>query len=134
MKISTKGKHALKVMVDIATCKKQPVSLTEVSDRLNISLKYLEQVVAPLKKHKLLLSERGASGGYKLAKSPDEIFILEILTATGDNPKFAECIGAACPKSSSCKTKGVGQTLAFMITDYLGGLSLENLINQTFNK
>lgn len=134
MKVSTKGKHALKVMVEIATSEKQPVSLAEVSEKLNISLKYLEQIVAVLKENKLLLSERGATGGYRLAKSPAEISILEILTATGDNPKFADCIGASCPKSSSCTTKGVWQTLSGLITNYLGGLSLKDLINQTFNK
>ncbi len=134
MKISTKGKYALRVLVDIATADEMPVSLSGVAERQNISVKYLEQIAALLKDAGLLESARGASGGYRLAKDAKEITVAEILSATGDTPKFAACVGASCPKSGTCKTGGVWQTLANLINDYLGGLSLGDLINQTYNK
>ncbi len=132
MKISTKGKYALRVMVDIATAKVLPISLSDIATKQNISVKYLEQIAAILKDNGLVVSERGANGGYKLAKASSRISVAEILTATGDNPKFAACVDTICPKSETCKTGGIWITLSKMINDYLSNLSLSDLINQSF--
>lgn len=132
MKISTKGKYALRVLVDIATASEPLVSLNDISGRQNISVKYLEQIAAILKDAGLLESARGANGGYRLGKKAEDISVAEILIATGDAPKFAACVDADCPKSSTCKTGGIWITLAKLINDYLKNLSLSDLINQTF--
>lgn len=131
MKISSKGKYALRLLVDIATATNLPVSLSDISARQGISLKYLEQVASILKDAKIISSERGAAGGYKLAKPASEIKVAEILGATDDMPEFATCVNAHCPKSKECKTQGIWQTLSCMITSYLSRISLDDLINQT---
>lgn len=135
MKISSKGRYAVRVLVDIAKADKEYVSLNEVAERQNISLKYLEQIIARLSRSGLLVSLRGASGGYKLKKSPKDISISEILAITKDMPEFVRCQKSGdCPMIDSCSTAGVWGTLAKIIYDYLDSVSLQDLIDKTYEK
>ena len=80
MKISTKGRYALRMMVDLAEHNNgEWISLKEISERQNISIKYLEQIVSSLMRSGLLLSSRGPQGGYMLARKPEEYTVGEIL-------------------------------------------------------
>ena len=86
MKISTKGRYALNALVDIAlndNCK--PVSLSDIASRQQVSLNYLEQLFVKLRRNNVVVSVRGANGGYKLAKSSEKIRLSEILGAVDEN-------------------------------------------------
>lgn len=134
MKISSRGRHAVRIMVDIATNNEDYVSIAGISERLNITNKYLEQIISKLSKAKLVLSQRGAQGGYKLARTPEQISIAEILTATGDMPELAPCLKEhrVCPAKAKCTTIGVWETLSAIIFDYLDKVSLKNLIEKSY--
>ena len=134
MKISSKGRYAVRVMVDIAVSNKEYVSLSEISQRQGISIKYLEQIIAKLTKAKLLDSLRGSLGGYKLTKKPSEYSIAEILAVTNDLPEFVPCLKSnqKCPRKDSCATIGCWETLTNIIYDYLDKVTLQDLINKSY--
>ena len=86
MKLSTKGRYAMIAMVDISMAAKQKlVTLGEISNRQNISMPYLEQLFVKLRRSKLVISVRGPGGGYRLAKPPHQIRVVEILTAVEES-------------------------------------------------
>lgn len=94
MKLSTKGRYGLRAMIDLARySEKEPVSIGSVAARQEISERYLEQLVALLKKAGLVKSIRGASGGYVLAKKPSEISVGDILRATGGKSGAGQMCG-----------------------------------------
>ena len=134
MKISSKGRYAVEIMVDIAKNGQDYCSVNEISSRQNISVKYLEQIISKLVKAKLLISSRGATGGYRLSKQPKDYSVAEILSVTGDMPKLAPCLTAAtpCPKKESCESIGCWETLNALIYDYLSNLTLQNLIDKSY--
>ena len=122
-------------MVDIARSKQEYVSVSDLSKRLGISVKYLEQIIGKLTKAKLLLSSRGSSGGYKLVKPAKDYNICEILEVSGDSVKLATCLNhKECPMAENCDTMGVWVTLTNVINDFLKGVSLQDLIDKTYNK
>lgn len=133
MKITTKGRHAVRVMIDIARSEKEFVSITEISHRQHITTKYLEQIISLLVKKDLLESMRGANGGYKLTKKVSEYNIKEILDATGDTTELAECLkGKECPVSNRCDSVIVWRELTNLINDYLEKVTLEDLIKKAY--
>lgn len=134
MKISTRGRYAVRVMVDIATSNKEYVSISEISSRQNISIKYLEQIISKLVKSNLLLSQRGPSGGYKLVKSPSDYTIGEILCVTKDLSDIVPCINSnkKCPMEHKCLTVGCWESLNKILYDYLYSVTLQNLIDKTY--
>ncbi len=105
MKITTKGRYALLIMSDIAKNKDGYTSLNEISTNNNISLKYLEKIMSLLRKAKFVESSRGAEGGYKLTRKPEEYTIAEILTVAEGNIAPVKCvIDDNCPSKNSCKS------------------------------
>ena len=134
MKISSKGRYAVEIMVDIAKNNQDFASVNEIATRQNISVKYLEQIVSKLVKAKLLISSRGTNGGYRLAKNPNDYNIADILTVTGDMPKLAPCLSSqsACPKKDKCEAIGCWETLNGLIYNYLKNITLQNLIDKTY--
>ncbi len=112
MKISTKGIYALEVAVDLAiySNEKSLVSIKSVAERRQLSEKYLERIVAMLKKAGIVKSTRGANGGYCLAKDPEEISVLDVLTAAEGDMAPVECLrkeskcGFDCAKCSTQET------------------------------
>jgi Rrf2 family protein len=132
VEITTKGRYAVRIMTDLARNGENFVPLTTISQSEQISVKYLEKITAMLSKAGLVESQRGASGGYRLAKKIGEISVKQILDATGDNVKVSTCdAGQSCPKASSCDTIGVWNTLNEIITSYLQSVTLKDLIDQT---
>jgi len=134
MKISAKGRYAVRVMVDIANFGTEYVSISEIAQRQNISNKYLEKVIACLLKAKLLISMRGQNGGYKLSKLPKEYSIAEILNVTKDTPNLATCFENDCPMKDKCSTVGCWSALTDIINDYLTKVTLQDLLDKTYNK
>ena len=135
MKVSTKGRYALRLMTDIADQGGEGfVSLKDAAERQGISMKYLEQIAGMLAKAGLLQSGRGAQGGYRLTRSPEEYTVGDILRLTeGTLAPVAciECNGESnCERSIDCPTLPLWQKLDSIIEEYLDSLSLADLINK----
>lgn len=131
--VSTKGRYALRVMIDLAqnNCGKY-ISLTDIAKRQEISVKYLEAVIAILNRSGLLLSKMGKNGGYRLAKSPDQYYIGDILKLTegGFAPvSCLECRENPCVRAAECITLPMWQELYGLISGYLDKLTIEDLIH-----
>lgn len=132
MEITTKGRYAVRIMADLARSGQEFVSLSDIAERQQISIKYLEKIIAMLSKAKLVDSQRGASGGYKLSKKSEDINVKQILDATGDSIKVSTCVvGEGCPKADKCDTIGVWNTLNGIINSYLQSVTLKDLVEQT---
>ena len=133
MKISTKGRYAVRVMIDLAS---QPtgenISLKRVASRQAISEKYLEMIVGMLVKEKLLISTRGKSGGYRLAKEASEYTILEILEAVEGSLAPVTCLVPEendCQRYDSCSAIFIWEELYAQIRNYLRSVTLEDAKN-----
>lgn len=135
MMVSTKGRYALRVMMDLARHNGEDgfVSLKEVAERQNISMKYLEAIVAMLNKAGLVASKRGKEGGYRLLRTAGEYTVAEILTLTEGSLAPVACMEetgcTACEQSSLCQTLPLWQKLDSIIEDYLRAVTLEDLLN-----
>lgn len=129
MKISASGEYAVQIMVEIASFDNY-ISLKEVAKRQNISLKYAEKIASKLLKAGLLDSLRGQDGGYKLAKSADKCSIKEILLATGDISPIVPCFEKDCPKLDSCPSLTVWQKLDGHINQFLGKITIADLLDK----
>lgn len=131
MKISTKGRYALRVMIDLAVNDKGDyVSLKDISNRQEVSLKYLEQIMAMLNKAGYVKSTRGNNGGYRLAKSPEEYKVGDILRATeGDlAPIYCVSTDGTCDKKDNCSTYFFWEGLDKAINDYVDSKTLADLV------
>lgn len=129
MKISTKGRYALRIMIDLATNSdgKEYISLKDIAIRQEISMKYLEQIVATLNKSGLVQSGRGNAGGYKLVKAPKEYKIGDILRASEGDLSPTECLNGECTRKENCKTFSFWQGLDKVIENYVDSKSLADL-------
>lgn len=131
MKISTKGRYALRVMIDLALNRNgKYITLKDIAERQEISNKYLEQIISLLNKAGYLETARGNTGGYKLAKEPKEYKIGDILRATeGDlAPIYCLTEEGECNKQKSCKTYSFWKGLDDVINEYIDSKTLEDLI------
>ena len=131
MKISTKGRFALRLMVDLTEHGDDAyVSLKDIALRQDISVKYLEQIVSVLAKGGLLLSNRGPKGGYRLAKPANKYVVGEILRAAeGDlAPVFCLTHDNVCDRASVCPTRDFWQGLYNTMNDYVDSVTLDQLV------
>ena len=129
MKISTKGRYGLQVMVEFAAHDGEVLSLKSVAEAHEISLKYLEQIVQLLVKADLLASFRGANGGYKLTKRPSEITVAAILSATEGSLSVVSCMDKnACGNNCHCRVRKCWDKLNGLIDGYLQNVSLAELL------
>ena len=139
MKISTKGRYSLRMLIDLAmNCKEgEFVSLKEIAERQNISKKYLEQIVPMLSKAGLLKANRGYQGGYMLSKPATQYSVGEILRLTEGSLAPVSCLADdtnECPRASECITLPVWEGLNKVICDYLDNITLYDIIEQYNNK
>ena len=134
MMISTKGRYALRIMVDVAQHDgEMPVSVREIAQRQDISGKYMEQIISVLTRSGLLRSIRGAQGGYQLAKSPDSSTLGEILRLTEGSLApilCAEQEPADCARSEDCALRPIWQGLYRTVCAYLDGITLQTLLDR----
>lgn len=131
MKISTKGRYALRVMIDLASNDNgKYISLNDIAKRQEISNKYLEQIIALLNKAGYLDVARGQSGGYRLSKKPKEYIVGDILRATeGDlAPIYCLTEEGSCTRKNDCKTYSFWKGLDDTINEYINSKTLEDLI------
>ena len=132
MNITTKGRYALRVMVDLAqNAQDKPVSLKTVADRQGISMKYLEGIVGEMKKNGLLESARGKEGGYRLTASPDKISAGQILRCVEESLAPVACIktgGVSCGRAAVCLTLPMWKELDEVTNNYLDSVTLADLM------
>ncbi len=132
MNITTKGRYALRVMIDLAQHPDEGfVSLKTVAERQDISMKYLEMIVSCLKNAELLESTRGKEGGYRLSRSPADYSVGEILRCLEDNLAPVACIKDGeiqCDKAAACITIPMWKELDDITNAYLDGVSLQDLL------
>lgn len=138
MKISTKGRYALRMLLDLAEHQSDGyVSLKDIADRQNISKKYLEQIVPVFNKTDFLRTNRGFQGGYRLAKTPDKYTVGEILRLTEGSLTPVACVSGEeieCERSADCATLPVWQGLYKVINEYLDSITLQDIIDQQREK
>ena len=130
MKISTKGRYALTIMIQLgrAYSSGEFLSLTEISEREKISLKYLEKIMISLKKADFFEVLKGKDGGYKLKKSPKEYTIGDIIRAAEEDLSVTDCVGNGCLNKEKCGTYSLWKGLSDEINDYLDQKTLEEFL------
>jgi Rrf2 family protein len=135
MKISTKGRYSLRMLVDLAEHVNDGfVSLKDISGRQKKKKKYLEQIVTLLSRPEILRTNRGNKGGYMLAKKPEEYTVGQILRITEGGMFPVSCISDEpnrCERCRNCKTLPVWRGLEKVINNYLDGITLKDIIDSS---
>lgn len=136
MRLTTKGRYAVTAVLDLAlNSDKKPVNLGDISERQAISLSYLEQLFAKLRKSGIVKSVRGPGGGYLLNGNKDEISVAEIINAVNESIALARCDGRAnCHDGKQCLTHNLWVDLSTRINDFLNNISIGELIRQNENQ
>ena len=132
MLISTKGRYALRIMIDLAEHQTDEfISLRGIAQRQEISEKYLESIIRMLVKARVVESLRGKGGGYRLKKDPDQYTVGSILRLTEESLAPVSCLEAdaeACPRAGSCRTLALWQGLDQVIYNYLESVTIADLM------
>jgi len=130
MRLTTKGRYAVTAMLDLALHNNQgPVSLADISQRQAISLSYLEQLFAKLRKSSLVHSIRGPGGGYELNRRSETIYIAQIIDAVNESVDTTKCRGAGdCQDGETCLTHHLWEDLSDQIHVFLESISLADLV------
>lgn len=138
MMLSTKGRYAVMAMVDLAQMSQgTPVSLAEIAARQEITLSYLEQIFARLRRAKLIFSVRGPGGGYVLAREMSDITVRDIISAVQESTKMTRCDhsdNGCLSDKSRCLTHGLWAGLEEQIDRYLESISLEDICQRRIRK
>lgn len=130
MKLSTRSRYGARLLLDMAQHYQQgPIQLGEIAKRQEISVKYLEQIIIPLKRANYVLSVRGPKGGHSLARPPEEITLGEIVALLEEGSSLARCSEHAdvCSRSGTCLTRLVWQEAAQALFDKLSSITLADL-------
>ena len=134
MKISTKGRYALRMMIDLAQNQGDGyVSLKDIANRQEISKKYLEQIVAILNKPDILRTNRGYQGGYRLAKNANEYTVGDILRLTEGGIAPVSCLEnppIMCDRADECVTLPVWKGLYKVISEYVDSITLQDIVDK----
>lgn len=133
MRLTTKGRYAVTAMLDLAlNANDSPVSLADISQRQSISLSYLEQLFAKLRRGQLVSSVRGPGGGYLLSRPAAQVFVAEIIDAVNESIDATGCAGqAACQEGETCLTHYLWCDLSEQIHHFLSGISLASLVGRS---
>ena len=137
MKVSTKGRYALRLMIDLAMHTDDGyISIKTVSQRQDISEKYLEQIIKMLSKAKLVESTRGAQGGYRLVKDPSQYTVGEIVRVTEGSLAPVECLNddSTCENCQNCVTIEIWQNVLDAINEVVDNITLDYLVKKQKNK
>lgn len=132
MRLTTKGRYAVTAMLDLAYhSEKKPVTLTDIAKRQNISLSYLEQLFARLRRAGMVEGVRGPGGGYQLSKEPLQINVAEIIAAVDEHIDSTRCGGQAnCHNNQPCLTHDLWMGLSEQIRDYLSSITLDDVLQR----
>jgi len=132
MRLTTKGRYAVTAVLDLALHQDGgPVSLAAISERQGISLSYLEQLFAKLRRNNVVSSTRGPGGGYTLTESVDEVSVSDIILAVDETCKVVDCDGnEGCTDGYQCLTHDLWQELSNEIRTFLDGITLSEIMSQ----
>ncbi len=132
MRLTTKGRYAVTAMLDLAYhSEKRPVTLTDIAKRQQISLSYLEQLFARLRRAGMVEGVRGPGGGYQLSRDASQINIAEIIIAVDETIDSTRCGGKAnCQNNQPCLTHDLWLGLSEQIRDYLASISLQDVLQR----
>jgi Rrf2 family iron-sulfur cluster assembly transcriptional regulator len=133
MRLTTKGRYAVTAMLDLALhAEKGPISLADISQRQGISLSYLEQLFAKLRRNGLVNSVRGPGGGYRLSRDGSDIFVAQVIDAVSETVDTTRCGGTGgCQDGDLCLTHYLWQDLSEQIHEFLSSISLAQLVAKT---
>jgi Rrf2 family protein len=137
MRLSTRGRYGTRFMLDLALHYGEgPVLLRDLAARQEISVKYLDQIVVGLRKAGLITTKRGVNGGFRLAKPPEEISVLEVVEAVEGPMSLVECVvhPQGCPRFDKCVTVEVWEKAASTIREALKEISLADLVRRQREK
>ena len=134
IKLSTKGRYGTRLMVNLArhyTNGQEAIILKNVSEEEGISIRYLEQIIIPLKIASLVKSIRGAGGGYTLSRKPSDIKLCDILHALEGSCSLVECVedGNYCDRISTCGTHEIWKAATDLLRGYFDRITLEEVLN-----
>lgn len=132
MRLTTKGRYAVTAMLDLALhARDNPVPLADISERQGISLSYLEQLFARLRRQGLVDSARGPGGGYRLSRDANQIAVADVIEAIDENVDVTRCGGKGnCQGGEPCLTHELWCDLSNQIRTFLGGITLGHLVQQ----
>ena len=134
MKISTKGRYALRMLYDLALHHDEGyISLKDIAERQNISKKYLEQIVPLLNKSGILKTNRGNRGGYMISKKPSEYTVGDVLRATEGSLAPVACLEYApndCPRAAECSTLYIWEGLFEAVNSYLDSITIQDIVDR----
>ncbi len=132
LRFSTKGRYALRIMLELAYCEAgEAISIRTLAERQNITPKYMEFIMSMLLHDKLVVSTRGKSGGYRLARPAEEYTVYDILNAAEGDLSPVQCLSQGenpCPMKDSCQTLPLWEGLAQGLYGYLKGITLADLM------
>jgi Rrf2 family protein len=133
MKLSTRSRYGTRLMLDMAEHYNDgPIHLMKIAHRQGISVKYLEQIIIPLKKAQYVKSVRGPKGGHSLARPPEEITVGEIVALLEEGMSLVDCShnGDACERSPFCPTRLIWQEASQAMFAKLGSITLADLLEK----
>lgn len=132
MFVSTRGRYALRVLIDLAEHESDGLTAMRiVAQRQNISLKYLEKILPVLVSAGILYGVHGKGGGYRLAKSPGDIYVVEVISLTDGELAATECTkcgSSPCENESECRTKPLWNELTDVVNEYLNSVTIADLM------
>lgn len=131
MRLTTKGRYAVTAMLDLSlNYDAGAITLADISERQGISLSYLEQLFARLRKQGLVSSSRGPGGGYRLSRAAEAITVMDVISAVDENVDNTQCRGQGnCHGDEKCLSHELWQSLSDQIRMYLSGISLQEVVN-----
>lgn len=132
MKLTTRGRYAVTAMLDLALHEGGgPVALGDVSKRQDISLSYLEQLFAKLRRGGLVISTRGPGGGYRLSRPAADVTISQVIDAVDENVEYTRCGGRRnCQREERCLTHDLWESLSEHVRGFLDGVTLDDLMQR----
>ena len=134
MMISTRGRYALRILVDLAENQNEGyITLKEAAERQEISEKYLESIVKDLVKGQFIEGVRGKGGGYRLSRPAEEINVLDVLQSADGSIAPVACLeegSAPCSRAAVCKTLPLWKGLDRVVSEYLGGFTVRDLMKE----
>ncbi len=134
MKVNTRVRYGLRAILRVAEgYGGSPVSISTIAEEEEISGKYLEQVISPLRKSGLVTSQKGVKGGYALSRKPDDITLWDVIKALDSHPHLVECVDnpATCDRIDCCVAHEVWKLLDSRMQDFWRGFTLSDLLDAT---
>jgi Rrf2 family protein len=133
IKLSTKGRYGTRLMLNLAlhyTDGREAVVLKNISEEEDLSIRYLEQIIIPLKIHKLVKSVRGAGGGYTLAKDPSKITVCEIVEVLEGSCSLVDCVedDEFCERATECATHEIWKEASRLLKNFFESKTLQDLV------